>query len=254
MLLPVFSLLAAAAAAVETIYYDYNAYNDATFGSLPTNYFKSTDARTPQLQINIWNKSALDASGGSHIFLRHDGHSSGVASPAGDSGPLILRIEDMTAVYINRSFDATFNVRVQQDRGAAYLTYYGGPMSTIGLGDGYAHALDQSYRETYTVAAQHLTVKADIHEFTLTGDGTALVTAYELVPWDLTPFIAPVHVARPGMSGRMGYIKDSIFQEINLDTNEVLFEWRASQHIDMSDSFEGIANPLWGLVHISSNA
>lgn len=225
------ALLAAAVARADDIHQDYTAYNNAQFGVFPNNVYKSLNARTPQLQVNIWNKTAMSKSG-SHIFLRHDGHNSGVASPPRDSGPLILDTNDLSAVYINRSFDACFNVRVQEDRGSQYLTFYGGPMSGIGLGDGYAHAYDQTYREVYNVAAQNLRVKADIHEFEMTDQGTALVTAYELVSWDLTPYIGTS--LTPGAT----FIKDSIFQEIDLDTNEVLFQWRASDHINMEDSFQ----------------
>lgn len=229
-------LAAAALGRAEEIHQDYTAYNEAKFGIFPNNFYQSTGVRTPQLQVNTWNKDAMSKSG-SHILLRHDGHNSGVASPPRDSGPLILRTEDLSAVYMNRTFDACFNVRVQADRGAPYLTFYGGPMSVIGLGDGYAHAFDQTYREEYLVAAQQLSVKADIHEFEMTGQGTAIVTAYELIPWDLHVYMGtPLHLTRPT------FIKDSVFQEINLDTNEVVFQWRASDHIDMANSLQGPGN------------
>ncbi|KAF3763600.1 hypothetical protein M406DRAFT_263071 [Cryphonectria parasitica EP155] len=235
----------AALVRADEIHENYTAYNAAEFGIFPNNVFKSVNARTPQLQVNIWNRTAMSLRG-SHIFLRHDGHNSGVASPPRDSGPLILRTDDLSAVYINRTFDACFNVRVQEDRGSAYLTFYGGPMSGIGLGDGYAHAFDQTYRETYLVAAQKLRVKADIHEFEMTGHGTALVTAYELVPWDLSAFLGGT------LPFRRVYIKDSIFQEIDLDTNEVLFQWRASEHINMGDSYQPVGNGRWDFFHINS--
>lgn len=116
-------------------------------------------------------------------------------------------------------------------------------MSGIGLGDGYAHAYDHTYREDYLVAAQKLNVKADIHEFEMVGNGTAIVTAYELRAWDLSPFMAT-----PQMVSRPGYIKDSIFQEIDLETNEVIFQWRASDHINMGDSYSGLSSPSSGSV------
>lgn len=114
--------LVAVLARSDEIHYNYTSYNAAQWGLFPNNNYRSIDARTPQLQVNIWNKTAVSQSG-SHIFLRHDGHSSGVASPPGDSGPLILSTDDLSAVYLNRSFDACFNVRVQEDRGSQYLTF-----------------------------------------------------------------------------------------------------------------------------------
>ena len=241
-------LLSTSAAVVraDELHFEYEAYNDGQWGTFPNNYYRSIDAKTPQLQVNVWNKELMSKTG-SHIFIRHDGHTPGADAQARDSAPLILRTEDLSAVYVNRSYNAVFNVGVQQDRGIPYLTYYGGPMSGIGLGDGYAHALDMEYREVYHVAAQNLQVKADIHEFAMTGHGTAMVTAYDLVPWDLSAFSTSPRA-------KFGYIKDSVMQEIDLDTNDVLFQWRASEHIDMRGSFENLGNPDWGwdFFHINS--
>lgn len=240
-------LLAALALGVaDELHFEYEAYNGGQWGTFPTNYYRSVDAKTPQLQVNIWNKELMSKAG-SHIFLRHDGHTPGADTHALDAAPLILRTEDLTAVYVNRSYNAVFNVNVQQDRGIPYLTYYGGPKNEIGVGNGSAHALDMEYREVYHVAAQNLTVKADIHEFALTGEGTALVTAYELVSWDLSPYVGSPRA-------KFGMIKDSIFQEIDLDTDEVLFQWRASEHIDMHGSYEQIRRTDlgWDFFHINS--
>lgn len=230
----------------DELHFEYEAYNDGQWGTFPNNYYRSINAKTPQLQVNLWKKELM-SKGGSHIFIRHDGHTPGAGSHSQDSAPLILNTEDLSAVYVNRSYNAVFNVAVQQDRGVPYLTYYGGPMSGIGLGDGFAHALDSEYREIYHVAAQNLAVKADIHEFAMTGHGTAIVTAYELVPWDLSAFSTSPRA-------KFGNIKDSVFQEIDLDTNEVLFQWRASEHINMSGSYEQLGNPDWGwdFFHINS--
>ncbi|KAI1266581.1 Arylsulfotransferase-domain-containing protein [Xylariaceae sp. FL1019] len=215
---------------------DYEGYNAAEYGVFPRLKFKSVDLDAPMLQVTTWNKERISKSG-SHIFIRHDGNH----NAAEDAAPLILSAEDLSVVYINRTFDAVFDVRVQQNGNQSYLTFYGGPMTEVGLGNGYAHAYDSQYNEVYTIAPQHLRVKGDLHECQFTGNGTVLVTAYEARPYDLTMY----------HGWRNAQIVDSVFQEINLETNEVLFEWRASKHIDMASSYESVKTK-WDFFHLNS--
>jgi hypothetical protein len=50
--------------------------------------------------------------------------------------------------------------------------------------------------------------------------------------------------------------QDSIFQEIDIESGEALFEWRASQHIDVSNSYtdvnEATQSDPWDVYHINS--
>ena len=41
-----------------------------------------------------------------------------------------------------------------------------------------------------------------------------------------------------------GWVSDSVFQEINIETGELLFEWRASEHFDPNESY--MTNPFAG--------
>ena len=86
-----------------------------------------------------------------------------------------------------------------------------------------------------------------MHEFKITKDNTALVTSYVQLPWDLTA------VGRPAKS----YIWDCVFQEIDIETNELLFQWRATEHFTFDDCFNpvrqtGAANNAWDWYHINS--
>lgn len=67
--------------------------------------------------------------------------------------------------------------------------------------------------------------KGDLHEFRLTSKGTALITAYDIRIVDLTPL---------GM--KMGPVWDCVFQEIQIDTGDLVFEWRASDHLRVEES------------------
>jgi hypothetical protein len=64
-------------------------------------------------------------------------------------------------------------------------------------------------------------LRADLHEFRITEGNTGLMTIYYPQPLDLSPIGGPVD----------GWVLDSIFQEIDLETGELIFEWRASDHI-----------------------
>lgn len=67
----------------------------------------------------------------------------------------------------------------------------------------------------------------DLHEFVITANGTALVTIYHPIPADLSSVGGP----------ELGWLYDGIFQEIDIATGELLFEWRASHFFPPDSSF-----------------
>lgn len=68
-----------------------------------------------------------------------------------------------------------------------------------------------------------------MHEFFITEKGTALLTVYDRQYVDLS---------RYGVTEEAeSYIADCLFQEIDLETNELIFEWRASDHFSFEDCF-----------------
>lgn len=80
----------------------------------------------------------------------------------------------------------------------------------------------------YTVQA--VGIDGDYHEFSITPQNTAVVTAYVRTPWNLTAY------------GREdGYIWDCVFQEIDIASGELLFEWHASDHF----KFDQMAIDSW---------
>lgn len=72
-----------------------------------------------------------------------------------------------------------------------------------------------------------MNLKGDSHEFRITPQGTALITIYYKHTADCTEL---------GL-GKSCWIQDGIFQEIDIETGELVFEWRATDHIRMSDVF-----------------
>lgn len=86
----------------------------------------------------------------------------------------------------------------------------------------------------------------------ITSEGTALLTIYQVYSHDLTEFrefgeedVEP------------NYIWDCLFQEIDLATNELLFEWRVSDHHAVNETFreiggDGTKESPWDWYHINS--
>lgn len=246
-LFAVLAAVVALAGARDQVHYNSDAYNDGEWGAIPTNSHHSTSEISPEIQVNIWNKDAVSKSG-SHILLQHDlsPGSKRAGARALSSSPLMLRTDDLSAVYTNRSFPGVANVNVQNFGGKPILSFYGGPLEEgTTIGNGYIFGYDEEYNEVGRLSAGHLKVGADAHEFTMTGEKTAVVTAYETIEWDLRVYGGDEH----------GLLLDSIFQEIDLDTFEVLFQWRASEHFNMDLSYKKLepdAQYGWDFFHITS--
>jgi hypothetical protein len=121
--------------------------------------------------------------------------------------------------------------RVQRYRGEPVLTWWEGRTNARGsFGQGSFVIADRSYREIARVRAgrgQH----GDLHEFLITGRGTALMTIYDRVPADLSSVDGP----------RRGEVIDSIVQEVDLATGRVLFEWRSRDHVALSESYAHVS-------------
>jgi hypothetical protein len=66
----------------------------------------------------------------------------------------------------------------------------------------------------------------DLHEFHITADDTALITIYHNHEIDCTDL---------GFDSTC-WINDGLFQEIDIETGDLIFQWQASDHVRMSDS------------------
>lgn len=212
---------------------DYEKYNNAEYGKKPIQTFVSNkDIIAPLIQVNLWNEDKISPTGGSHIFIRHDFQ---------QSSPLILDAKDLSVVYMNRAYDRTSDVRVQTHMNQSYLTFYSGTI-VDGHGDGDGLVLDDKYNEAYKINVKGLgAVKNDLHEFQFTDEGTALVTAYDTFQTNLKSF----------RGSRKGRVLDGVFQEIDIETGEVLFQWRASEHVALDDSYYWL-EAKWDYFHINS--
>jgi len=135
----------------------------------------------------------------------------------------------------------TTDFRVQSYRGASVLTWWEG-LIVIGHGVGRYVIADNSYRPIAYVNAGN-GYKGDLHEFLLTDRGTALLTSYRVLPYDL----------RPVGGSAEGTIQDALFQEVDVATGNVLFEWHSLDHIPITESYWPLGED-WDYVHLNSIA
>jgi hypothetical protein len=124
-------------------------------------------------------------------------------------------------------------------------TYRGEPVLTWGETPGVYVIFDASYREIARFEAAN-GFNGDHHEFLISPQDTALITIYDAVRMDLSS---------------VGGIKDGlaiqgIVQELDIETGELLFEWRSLDHIGLEESYakpgEDLDYPGIDYFHINS--
>ncbi|KAL4978896.1 ASST-domain-containing protein [Aspergillus desertorum] len=160
-------------------------------------------------------------------------------SPRGEGvaarGPTILDQEgELVWTSESATYGAAYNLDVQEYRGNQYLTFWEGDDKVDGHGDGTIHMLDQQYIERYQIRGPS-GASTDLHEFRITRNDTALFTVYDIVSADLRSVRGP----------ERGWIWDSGFVDIDIETNDVLFEWRASEHFNFTDVEKPSGSPGW---------
>jgi hypothetical protein len=166
-------------------------------------------------------------------------------SPKGSpnpDGPMI--VDDRgDLIWFNplRRGTAVTDLKVQELDGRRVLTWWQGRFA-LGWGYGEYPVLDETYREVARVKAAN-GYQADLHELTITPQGTALVMAYDRVYTDL----------RSVGGVRNGVAMDNIVQEIDLKTGLVLYEWHSLGRIALNDSrIPPRGRTSWDYFHINS--
>ena len=105
-------------------------------------------------------------------------------------------------------------------------TYQGREVLTWGQTPGEYMIFDSSYREIASFRAAN-GYDGDHHEFLISPQDTALITIYDLVPRDLTSV----------GGSKDGVAIQGIVQELNIETGEVLFEWKSIDHVDLEETY-----------------
>ncbi|KAL4931638.1 arylsulfotransferase family protein [Aspergillus undulatus] len=189
----------------------------------PTHTFHTTHATVPILNITKSGPTALGL-----IFIAPSTGTSGSPAIYTDEGDLVW----------HGPIGKTYAYQPQFLNGEPVLTFWQGHF-VKGFGYGHIVILDSGYREIHRVTLPGTETKSargqnfvtatnesfpsyiDIHESTITENGTILVTAVNVTQADLTP-----------VGGRKdGWVQDALVYELDIATNEVLFRWSAVEHM-----------------------
>ena len=157
----------------------------------------------------------------------------------GQRGPIILD-DHGQLVWFKKTTNVAINFRRQIYKGRPVLTWWEGTISNIGTGEGEGVIVDSTYKEIGRVRAGN-GFAADVHEFLITPENTALITIYNPKTVDLTSIGGAA--AHPTL--------DSIVQEVDIATGKVLFEWHSLDHVDIKDSWSPILSPF-DYFHVNS--
>jgi hypothetical protein len=169
-------------------------------------------------------------------------HAAGT-TPVSQYGPLIVDVAGNPLWFQPLPIDTSATAfRMQQYEGKPVLTWWQGQIVS-GYGQGEYVIVDSSYRELKRVMAGN-GYQGDLHEFLLTPQGTALITAYDTITADL----GPVGGASPGL------LLDSIVQEVDVASGAVVFEWHSLDHVDLQESYAFLPAPdqPYDFFHVNS--
>src|SRR5215475_6769451 len=200
-----------------------------------------SDIRPPAITVA---QAPGGASQPPYIFVAPRGYTS---TSIGQSGLMIVD-RDGGLVWFGPPLGGTpLNFTTQEYRGQPVLTWSAGVVNEVGVTTGTSYIADRSYRVIATVKAGN-GAQTDLHDFKLTPQGTALVTAHRKVSADLSALGGPAK----------GAVLTSIAQEIDVATGRVLFEWDSIKHVPLTESEQplrgGTAATPYDYFHINSIA
>jgi hypothetical protein len=147
-------------------------------------------------------------------------------SGAGQAGPMIVSPIG-TLIWFDPlpSGTTAFDLNVQSFQGSPVLTWWQGQVV-----EGHGQGVDMIESDHYTpIATVHAGngLFADLHDFEITPQGTAWITAF-----------APQHLDLSSLGGlSSGLIDDGVIQEIDIKTGLVMFQWDALGHVPISDTY-----------------
>lgn len=164
----------------------------------------------------------------------------------GQDGPMM--IDDRGQVVWFQPLTGTTQAadfRVQRYRGRPVLTWWQGRIG-LGQGRGEGVILDSSYRPIKRVQMGN-GYTSDLHEFLITPRGTALMMAYNPVPYDMSAV----------GGSKDGIAIEGVIQEVEIETGLVRFEWHSLDNVDLEESYYTVPkepNSPWDYFHPNSIA
>jgi len=161
----------------------------------------------------------------------------------GQDGPMIVDDRGELVWFHPLRRRTAMDFRVQRYRGEPVLTWWQGRF-VRGWGQGEYVIADGSYRQVARVKAGN-GLRGDHHDFTITPQGTALLTVYDAERRNLSGVGGP----------RRATVMDGVLQEVDIETGRVLFEWRSLDRVGIRESYRPVpkgARDPWDYFHINS--
>jgi hypothetical protein len=162
------------------------------------------------------------------------------SSGPGQRGVLILDERGEVVWFRPTTPDTAMNFRTALFKGEPMLTWWQGHAQR-GLGVGFHMIVDSTYREVARLPAG-AGRQSDLHEFSLTPRGSAIVTSYEVRTANLSAVGGP----------SSGKVIGGIVQEIAVPSARVLFEWRSLDHVAVEESYVVYNGHAYDYFHVNS--
>ncbi|THW04560.1 hypothetical protein D6D24_10512 [Aureobasidium pullulans] len=190
---------------------------ESKYGSYPFKSYRSSNITSPAVRKAVDSPQCYDDN---YVFLAPRGFR--VPNPA------ITILDNHGELICSHTVKGQpYNLKVQEYKGEKVLTYWVGDDAVGGHGEGYFYVLNNKYEEIASIRGVN-NLRADLHELTITPEGTALVTFYQIYPLN-----------QPGVFKIKDtvWIWDCLFQEFDIAKQELVFEWRASKHHHLNESY-----------------
>lgn len=223
------ALLPAQVSADKPYHIDHFGFQDGDLGEAPVQRFHSSDIEAPVYQINYFNPEKVDTDT-PYLFM---------AGRYRQWGPSIVSSKDLSLIWADQHYNGLAQIARTWDnfQGRRVMSSYS---------DGRVRVYDESYKQLYVCEPQgdlHGTFP-DSHEAQLTHDDTVIMLVCPARPANLTGVGGPED----------GMVTDCHIQEIDPDTNEVLFQWGSLEYFTPEDSVMDY-NPdedAWDFCHMNA--
>ncbi|KAK5174743.1 uncharacterized protein LTR77_001826 [Saxophila tyrrhenica] len=225
----------------DSVSYDMQDYS-AQSESPSQSYMSNANVSPPEMLVNKNGSGLMDG----YIFIGVDG-----SPDSGQDWPTIFEFSDdiVGSLIWTGNYSKPFDFKASTYKGNPVLTFWSGELLD-GYGRGSFYILDQSYTEiAHFQVANFGDNMGDIHEFEITADDTALVAIYTAIPYDLSPSGGPED----------GWLFECTFQELNIETGELVFQWNSTTHVGIEESYNPLPSDVgtsedapWDYFHINS--
>ncbi|KAF9260926.1 hypothetical protein L218DRAFT_871237 [Marasmius fiardii PR-910] len=230
----------------DSVLFESNEYTTGILGDAPFQSYFSVDYTPAEWNVVVpWNRSGSRDSERGYIFLAPRG--ANIAQYGA-----VMYDESGSVVWSAQEYGEAMAFSVVQYKGEPHIILWQGQWTSLGIGFGYNLLFNKNYEvvANYTTNLDGDTGKtyADFHEAQITSNNTGLMDAYQYRIMDLSSYGGP----------SSGWILDGVAQEVDIETGNALWTWKASDHVDPGDCY----NPLgdggtsidnaWDYFHINS--